>query len=148
MKPQHPRRRPFAVPPDLVAPGGELEVWFTDPPGAVAQMPTAMVGTAAMARWLVTEGRDRLYQRFPDATQFFLVIDLSIMTSREPALRAIIGDAGKEMKTQIARAVLIPSDTANAVFLKSLEVAVLLLRGFGVNVEISRSLSHTMAALN
>ena len=147
MKPAVQPRRAFAVAPDLIAPGGELEVWFTDPPGAVVQMPSPMVGTAAMARWLVGEARERLYRRFPDASQFYFLVDLSVMTSRDPALRSIIGEASKEMKSKIARAIIVPSESANVVFLKSLEVAVLLLHGFGVNLEIYRSSAQAMASM-
>jgi hypothetical protein len=142
-----PQRPAFAVPPDMVSPGGELHLWFTDPPGALAQMLEPRVGTAAMARWLVTEARQALYARFPDSKRFIFVLDLSPMTSRDPAVRAIIGDAGKEMKDEVSRCVFIPAANGGAMYLKSLEIAVLLLRGFGVKIELGKSLPQAVSSL-
>jgi hypothetical protein len=105
------------------------------------------VGTAAMARWYVTEARQALYERFPGAKRFVFVVDLSPMISRDPQMRSIVGDAAKEMKDQVARCVLIPGASGGAIYQKSLEIAVLLLRGFGVNIELGKSLTHTVASL-
>jgi hypothetical protein len=105
------------------------------------------VGSASMARWFVTEARQALYERFPGSKRFIFVIDLSPMTHREPALRAIIGDAGKEMKNEIARCVFIPAVNGSAIYHKSFKIAVLLLRGFGVNVEVGTSLTQAVSSL-
>lgn len=141
------RHTPFSVPPDVTSPQGELEAWFTSPPGAVVQMVAPLAGTAAMARWLVGEARERLFARFPGEAALILVLDLSLMTTRDSAVRAILSEAAKELRSSIAHSVLVPPSNGGAIYLKSLEVSVLLLRGFGVNIEVSKSLASTVTSL-
>jgi hypothetical protein len=142
-----PRRYAFATPPHVTSPKGDLVAWYTSPPGVVVQMVEAKPADAAMVRWLVGPARDQMLQRFPGVTDLILVIDFSLMTTREPAVRKIMSDSAKEMKPYIGRSILVPPANGNAIYLKSLAVSVLLLRGFGVNIELTKSIAFTVTSL-
>lgn len=136
----------FAAPPHLVHPSRDMVCWFTDPPGIVIQIVRAAQGTRAMTEWLGNTAQDALFARFPGAANLMVVLDLSLMTGREPGARNGLVEPAKRMKSRVARTILLPPRAASQVYLGSMYAATALLSAFGVHVEISRSLSKVLFA--
>lgn len=129
-------RAVFAVPPHLEDPSGTVAIWFTDPPGSVMQFVRAGHGTVEIARWLVGPALEKTLQRFPGKTKLRLVMDLSLMTGRDPAARAVLVETTKKFRERIALSTIIPPQNASVVYLAALNVSVSLLQVFGVPIEV------------
>jgi hypothetical protein len=121
--------------------------WFTDPPGTVVQFARPAVGSLQMVEWLLGPGLDRLLARFPEGP-LIVVMDLTLMTTRDPAVRPLLVESAKRLKPRVARTVIIPPENAKPVYLASLRVSTSLLAVFGVHVEIHASIALATRALN
>lgn len=139
-------RAAFPSPPHQEDPSGTLAAWFTDPPGVVVQFAHPAVGSLPLVQWLLGEGLDGLLARFPEGP-LVVVMDLTLMTTRDPAVRALLVESAKRLKTRVARTVLIPPANAKAVYLASLKVSMSLLAVFGVKAEIHASTALAIRAL-
>ena len=120
--------------------------WFTEPPGGVIQLTRPVRGTRELAEWLVGPAWEQLCRRFPNACEFFIVLDLSQMDGRDPSARAALLEKAQALRPGILRAAVIPPIGATAVYLSSLRVAVAILRVFGVVVDIDPSLRNVLAS--
>jgi hypothetical protein len=136
----------FAAPPHLVHPSRDMVCWFTDPPGIVIQIVRAAQGTRAMTEWLGHTAEHALFARFPGAVNLTVVLDLSLMTGREPGARNGLVEPAKRMKARVARTILVPPRAASQVYLGSMYAATALLSAFGVHVEINRTMSKALIA--
>lgn len=136
----------FSTAPHLVHPSRDLVCWFTDPPGIVIQFGRAAQGTRAITEWLGNDAYRALMARFPAADDLTVVVDLGLMTGREPGARNGLVEPAKRMKSRVARTVLLPPRSASPVYLGSMYAATALLSAFGVHVEISHSLARVLAA--
>lgn len=134
----------FPVPPHLVSPSRELAAWFTAPPGAVIQVARRTQLTLDMATWLSGDGVVALDRRFPHGEPLVLVLDLTLMTGRDPAVRPVLVGAARALSSRMARAFVIPPDKASPVYLASLRAAASLLRVFGVEVQVSPTLARSL----
>ena len=129
-------RAAFQVPPHLLDPSHTVAVWFTEPPGAVIQFTRPAVGTVALAEWLVGPAQAQLVRRFPDDCPLVFVLDLGLMTSRDPVARPILTGAARALKERVTRSVLVAPVEASSIYLASLKASISLLRVFGVTVSI------------
>lgn len=136
----------FSSPPHRHDPSGTLAAWFTDPPGTVVQFTRPAVGSLPLVEWLLGPGREAMLARFPHEP-LIVVMDLTLMTSRDPAVRPLLVEAAKGLKSRVARTVLIPPQNAKAVYLASLKVSTSLLAVFGVKVDIHASIAFAIRAL-
>jgi hypothetical protein len=137
----------FARRPHVQDPSGTLVAWFTDPAGAVIQLARPSELTIEMTRWLVGTGLDALVQRFPGDVPLTVVLDVRMMTSRQPAVRGLIVDAAKTLRPRLGRAVVIPPQNATRVYLAGLSAAVAVLRVFGVELELQESIGLAVARI-
>jgi hypothetical protein len=102
-------------------------------------------GTLQLAQWMLGPAREKLFSRFPEG-RLTLVMDLTLMTNRDPAVRRFLIEGTKPFQSRIARAIWIPPRTATAVYRASLKVAASLVGMFGVRVEIHSSISFVVRA--
>lgn len=129
-------RAAFATPPHLLDPSRSVAIWFTNPPGAVAQFARRASGSVVLAEWGAGPALERFLERFPGDGPIVFVLDLGLMVGRDPVARPIITAAVRSLKSRIARAVLVPPEEASAAYLASLQASISLLRVFGVPVSI------------
>jgi hypothetical protein len=122
-----------------------MVIWFTDPPGIVIQIVRPAQGTRSMTDWLGSAAQEAFLKRFPGAKGLIVVVDLSLMTGREPAARNGLVEPAKRLKPHVARTVLIPPKNASQVYLGSMYAATAILSAFGVHVELQRSMSAVSA---
>jgi hypothetical protein len=99
-----------------------------------------------LARWLVGPALSRLQERFPGDVKVRLVMDLSLMTGRDPAVRPILVETTKRMGHRIEHSTIVAPQNAGVVYLASLKASVSLLRVFGVPIEIE-TLTHALLKL-
>jgi hypothetical protein len=141
------RHAAFARRPHLADESAILLAWFTEPAGVVIQLAEPSELTMEMTRWLVGPGLEALVQRFPGDTPLTIVLDVRLMTSRQPAVRGLIVEAAKALRARLARAVVIPPQNATRVYLAGLNAAVAVLRVFGVDIELQDSLKIALARI-
>lgn len=132
--------RAFSAAPHLVHPSQDLVCWLTEPPGAVIQIVRSVEGTRSMTDWIGREAQQLILARFPDRNDLTMVLDLSLMTGREPSARNGLVEPAKRISSHVARSILLRPRNASRVYLGSLYAATALLSAFGVHVEIERSL--------
>ena len=135
----------FTVPPDLRSPAGDLAVWFTDPPGAVVQLSERKRGTVEMASWLAGPGVHTLLDRFPGTARLVILLDLTLMKDRDPAVRPLLVEAAKALGPRIAQGIVVAPDKAGPVYLASVRAAASVLGVFGVDVHVARSVVGAIA---
>lgn len=102
--------------------------------------------TVAMATWLVEQGCGELLAHFPGPTPLIIILDLRLMTGRQPAVRGLLVEAAKKLGPRLGQGYVIPPESAGKVYLASLHAAAAALRAFGARVEIAQSLSTLLAA--
>ena len=141
------KRSAFESAPHVRDPSGSMSVWYTRPPGAVVRLTEPTRVTIAHAEWLLGAGRHELALRFPDEKERFLVLDLSRMTEREPAARALILKRAPEAAKQLRCTYLIPPLTMNRLQRMSIHAAAALLRTLGIQVEIRATLEEVREQL-
>lgn len=135
----------FAARPDLVCDVGPLQAWFTEPAGAVVQLMDRAKLTVRMAEWVVGPGFGALCRRFEPAHGFVLVIDLHPMTEREPAVRALAIEAGREQLWRFRSAVMIAPQDTKPIYRVALQTAVALLSAFGPGLAVEDSAERAIA---
>lgn len=136
----------FPSPPNLTDPSGTVALWFSEPPGAVVQFQSVARGTPQLAACLVGPARDALLARFPGTGPLVLVLDLSRMDGRDPAIRKVLMDGMRNTATRVARALIVPPSGASRVYLASLHAAASLARVFGVDARL-KSLPEALRGL-
>lgn len=134
---------PFDRVPDLLG-AGVVQVWFTDPPGAIVQLSQPSRGTKEMAEWLVGPGFTRVHGRFP-AQELTLVLDLSLMEGRDSAAREVIIGKARESGRMFARVIMIPPLKASSVYMATLHAAIALFKALGRDISIERRLKDVIA---
>ena len=134
----------FRAAPHVQCPNGPLHAWYTDPPGAVVQFTKPAPFTADMARWLVGPAFEGFSARFAGQTQLSLVLDLRVMTSREPVVRALLMDLAREHGGLFSSVFLVPPLQVNPLYLTTLHGAAALIRAFGPKVEITTDLARIL----
>jgi hypothetical protein len=123
-----------------------MVAWFTEPAGVFVQLVEPIRVGVPLAEWIVGPLRAELMARFPGRRDLLIVIDATLMTGRDPAVRRLLQDAAREMQPVVSRAVLIPPAQASSVYLTTLDVASSLLRLFGFRLEIARSASFVQSS--
>jgi hypothetical protein len=126
----------FNAPPHMLDPTRSIAVWFTDPPGMVAQLVRRAPFTVTLAQWLAVPACTRLLKRFPGDEPLAFVLDLTQMDGREPEVRALIVEAARGFASRVERAVVVPPGNAGRVYLASLQAAASLARVFGLTVSV------------
>src|SRR5581483_5323747 len=91
-------RAAFKSPPHFLDPTRTVAVWFTNPPGAVIQFARRAMGSVPLAEWAVGPGRTRLLSQFPGDGPLVVVLDLGLMTGRDPVARPIITAAVRGLR--------------------------------------------------
>jgi hypothetical protein len=134
----------FSQEPDLRCESGKLVAWFTDPPGAVVQLRDAAVFTKAMADWFVGPAFAALVQRFPNAKDMRLLLDLRPMLSREPAARPVLMTAANNSMFAFAKIGLIPPARPLPLYMSTLYGAVALLSTIGPEIRIYETLEGAL----
>jgi hypothetical protein len=136
----------FAVPPHLRhGAQGELQAWFTDPPGAVMQLSKPQHFTVEQAEWLVGPALERLRQRFPSEEKLLLVLDYRNMTSRDPRARSLMMEHARDIARFFQHITVVPPEQPNPVYRTMLHAAVALVSAFGAPIEIVDSFDDAMA---
>jgi EAL domain-containing protein (putative c-di-GMP-specific phosphodiesterase class I) len=135
------RHTAFAQLPHTQDSTGTLVAWFTSPPGALVQISRSSELTVEMTRWLVEHGCSELLDRFPGPTPLAIVLDIRLMTKRQPAVRSLLVEAAKKLGPRLGTGYVIPPESAGKVYLASLHAAAAALRVFGARIEIAESLS-------
>ena len=130
----------FEEAPHLKDPTSAVGAWFTQPLGMVFQLVRRARFTNEMARWVAGPAIETFWELAPQQTGVVLVLDVSLMDGRDSEVRSIIQAAAEKYHARIARSIVIPPRTANAAYMKALQVSVVLLRVFGVTVEIATPL--------
>lgn len=141
-----PRHMAFLRSPHTQDPSGALVAWFTDPAGALVQISRTSELTVEMTRWLVEHGCAQLLARFPGTTPLTIVLDIRLMTKRQPAVRSLLVEAAKKLGPRLGMGYVLPPENSGKVYLASLHAATAALRVFGARVEISESLSALLSA--
>ena len=137
--------RAFSVAPQAQHPSGVLACWCTDPPGVIVQFITPGVATLEMGQWLREVGAKRILPRFRGERELTLMLDLTLMTDREPNARNVLMEPVKQLKSRTKHHVLIPPRNASRVYLGSLYAATALLASAGVQVDIQPSAAAAIA---
>jgi hypothetical protein len=140
-----PQHAVFARSPHLHDPTGTLVAWFTEPAGALIQISRLSEFTVEMATWLVEVGSSQLLARFPGTTPLVIVLDLRLMTKRQPAVRSLLVEAAKKLGPRLGCGFVIPPENSSKVYLASIHAAAAALRVFGAKVEIVESLPSLVA---
>jgi hypothetical protein len=135
----------FTVPPHVIDESGAVAAWFTEPPGVVLQFIRPARGTTELAKWVVGPAYNQLVRRFPDGYELRIVLDMRQMTGRAATARAVLIDHGKLVSQRLGRVIILPSVHMGAVYLKVVETTALMLRAFGVRIEIEQSLERALA---
>ena len=135
----------FAVPPHLLDESGAIACWFTEPPGVVLQFTRPTRGTGELSRWLVGSGYNQLIRRFPDAHELRMVLDMRQMTGRSATARSIMIEHAKLVSQRLGRVIILPSVHLGAFYVTVVETTALMLRPFGVRIEIEHSLERALA---
>lgn len=125
-------------------PSGTLVAWFTDPPGALIQMSRSSELTVEMAAWLVNAGVAQLLARFPGTGPLTIVLDIRLMTKRDPAVRSLLVEAAKKLGPRLGAGYVIPPENSSKIYLASVHAAAAALRVFGARVEIFETLSAVL----
>lgn len=139
------RQMAFVRPPDTHDPSKTLVAWFTHPPGAIIQISHESELTVEMTRWLVETGCTQLLGRFPGPTPLLIVLDLRLMTKRQPAVRGLLVEAAKKLGPRLGMGYVLPPANSSKIYLASLHAATAALRAFGAKVEVIDSLSNLLA---
>jgi hypothetical protein len=134
----------FASEPDLRFEGGKLAAWFTDPPGAVVQLTEAAVFNKAMAEWVVGPAFAALDQRFPNATELRMLLDLRPMLSREPAARTVIMSAATTRMFMFAQVSVVAPAKPPPLYMTTLHAAVALLSAIGPEIRVFETLEGAL----
>ena len=134
----------FAVPPHIVDESGAIVGWFTEPAGVVLQLTRPTRGTTELAKWLVGPGYTQLIRRFPDTSDLYVVLDMRQMTGRAATARALMIEHAKLIAKQLGTVVVLPSVHLGALYVKVIEATALMLRPFGVRIEIEHELQHVL----
>ncbi|HEX4334862.1 MAG TPA: hypothetical protein VH062_03050 [Polyangiaceae bacterium] len=130
----------FPSEPQLSSPSGVVACWFTDPPGMIIQITQRTQGTLEGAQWIGGPAIDAMLRRFSKREWLTLVLDLRLMTGREPAARHSLVAPAKSLKSRLARIVVVAPERASSIYLSSLLAATTLLSVFGYRVDLKRSL--------
>lgn len=137
-------QRGLMGPPHLVDAMQVIGVWFTEPPGAVIQF-LKPGGTLQAAQFLAEKARGELLRRFTADQRLRFILDLTLMTHRDPAVRPVLMESTKALAQRIERSIVVPPKSASTVYLASLKASASLLRVFGVQVDVKSSLSEALA---
>ena len=135
----------FAVPPHAQDESGVIACWFTDPPGVVLQFTCPARGTTELARWLCGPGYEQLLNRFPDAAELRVVLEMRQMTGRAATARAVLIEHGKLIAKRLGPVSILPSVHLGPFYVKLVEGTALMLRAFGLRIEIESSLERALA---
>jgi hypothetical protein len=136
----------FAEEPHEVDPSGCVGSWYTNPPGALVSFIRPAKGSLEVTEWLIGPAREALERRFP-AGPLVLIMDLGLMTGRDPAVRAKLIESGRQLKSRIVKTVVVPPVDASAIYIASVRTAMALAAVVGVHVEISRTLAPVISKL-
>jgi len=139
------RHTAFARSADTHDPTGTLVAWFTKPPGALIQFSRSSELTVEMATWLVEQGCGELLARFPGTTPLTIVLDLRLMTKRQPAVRSLLVEAAKKLGPRLGAGYVLRPERASKIYLNSLNAAQAALRSVGSSLKIVESLSTLIA---
>jgi hypothetical protein len=137
----------FASAPDLRSEGGQLVAWYTDPPGAVVQLPAATVFTKEMAEWMVGPGLSALHQRFPQRGKLQLLLDIRPMVSREPAARTVIMSAATRHLFLFSKLGVIAPAKPPPLYMTTLYGAIALLSAIGPEIRIFETLEGALQTM-
>jgi hypothetical protein len=135
----------FTLPPHVIDESGAVAAWFTEPPGVVLQFIRPARGTTELAKWVVGPGYNQVVRRFPDCYELRIVLDMRQMTGRAATARSVLIDHAKLVSQRLGRVIILPSLHMGAVYLKVVETTALMLRAFGVRIEIEQSLERALA---
>jgi hypothetical protein len=135
----------FTLPPHAIDDSGAVAAWFTDPPGVVLQFIRPARGTTELAKWVVGPGYTQMLRRFPDCYELRVVLDMRQMTGRAATARAVLIEHAKLVSQRLGRVIILPSDHMGTIYLKVVETTALMLRAFGVRIEIEHSLEQALA---
>jgi hypothetical protein len=135
----------FTLPPHVIDDSSAVAAWFTDPPGVVLQFMRPTRGTTELAKWVVGPGYNQVVRRFPDCYELRVVLDMRQMTGRAATARAVLIDHAKLVSQRLGRVIILPSAHMGSFYVKVVEATALMLRTFGVRVEIEQSLERALA---
>jgi hypothetical protein len=131
----------FPVPPHVLhGSEGEIQVWFTEPAGAIVQLAKPQRATLEQSQWLVGPGIERLREEFPNGEKLILVLDYRNMTSRDTSARTLMMDRAGDISHMFEHVVIVPPLNASAVYRATLQAAVALVSIWGVHIELVPSL--------
>jgi hypothetical protein len=129
----------FSSPPHLRFGADEAYAWVVGPAGGVVQLMAAGKGTRELAQWVVGPALQAMFDAYPEQETFIIVLDLSAMTSRDPAARAVMMDKARELGRRVERSFIVPPVKTNPVYRTTLHAAAALLTGFGIHIEFVSS---------
>lgn len=119
--------------------GDVVAGWLTDPPGALVQVLQPVRGTSEITSWLVGPAFDALVERFPERRDLVFVFDLSAMTARSAAARAILLNRVRSDGWRFSRAVVVPPLVTPPMYLQSMRFSFMVLRTVGIAAEFADS---------
>ena len=131
-----PARAAFDAPPHMMDSSRTMAVWFTEPAGLVAQFARPARWSVPLAEWLVGPVISRLLKRFPGDQPLVFVLDLTQMNGRDPPVRQLVVEAARSLTHRARRAVVVPPENANRVYLAGVQAAASIARVFGLTVSI------------
>jgi hypothetical protein len=131
-------RPPFDCAPHVLHPDGVVAMWLTEPAGIVIQIAQPTHAKAELARWLVDAAVPAMKGLL--ANKYFLVLDWTLMLSRDADARKIFVDSASSLKPAPVSVHIIPPQNASPLFVSSMRVASALIAAFGVDLQIDASL--------
>jgi hypothetical protein len=136
----------FSRAPHLSDPSGCIVAWFTDPPGAWFQFVKPARGTDELSEWFVGPALEAAIARFPRQA-LTLVCDFRLMRDRDLSARARLLQTAPALRDLLGKVVLLPSLSATPLQLTTMKAGALLLRSFGIPVELQTSVPHVLSQL-
>jgi hypothetical protein len=137
----------FPEPPSLRCEVGPLEAWYTRPAGAVLQLTEVGPFTKEMADWIVGPAYEAFTLHFPGHTELRLLLDIRPLTSREPAARRVILEAGAKYLRAFSHVAILAPTKPPPLYMTTLTGAVALMSAFGPDIALHPDLPTALKHL-
>jgi hypothetical protein len=132
---------PFASTPHLTHPSGAGSIWFTEPAGAVIQLTQPTHVDAEWAHWLLPANAEALRRLHPKAHSFTLILDFTLMLSRDAEARKVFRSSAALLAPARVRVALIPPTNMSPMFANSISVLAALIAPVGVELRFEKTLA-------
>jgi hypothetical protein len=106
------------------------------------------VFSKAMAEWIVGPGYAAFSAHFHGQQDLRLLLDLRMLTSREPAARKLIMEAGAKYLRMFSRVALLAPLKPPPLYMTTLTGAVALLSAFGPEISIAPDVPSALSSLS